>query len=161
MIKNLVVLFSGFGNLGDEAILEGTLTALNSAIEMRKVIILDGYPDAPPKVKKLTMMNNCSYTSLASLLGNRLGRVFKYSGSLIELLSDVKSQKSKPKFSGILWHKGGSGYDEYHGTKGLLMSSSTTLAIRKMFSFGVLGGLSLGFTRTQIGKEVLSRFLRN
>jgi polysaccharide pyruvyl transferase WcaK-like protein len=61
-------------------------------------------------------------------------------------------------YEGVLWHRGCSGYDAYHGSIPLLLSAMGTLSVARLFDLRVLGGLSLGFYRNGFERAIVKRF---
>jgi hypothetical protein len=78
--------------------------------------------------------------------------------SMAQLLSGLKPVVDCGYGEGILWHKGGSGYDGYHGSVPLLLGVMGTLSVARFFSLRILSGLSLGFYRNGFEKTVIKHF---
>jgi len=100
-------------------------------------------------------------------LGSRVCRSLNYVQTSLGLipLSNVVFNRWMRKERGvdkdiILWHKGGSGYDSYHGTRLLATSIVSTTSIASRFPVTVLGGLSMGYTDNAIDRELVKAFLR-
>jgi polysaccharide pyruvyl transferase WcaK-like protein len=74
-------------------------------------------------------------------------------------MTEFSSDRFSIKTEGsILWHKGGSGFDGYHGTVPLFLSAVDTLALAEGFDLRILGGLSLGFYKNNLEKTIIKRF---
>ncbi|AFL66434.1 hypothetical protein Desfe_0530 [Desulfurococcus amylolyticus DSM 16532] len=155
------ILFTGYGNIGDEAILEGTLRAFRQAYpKIRGIAIMDSFSQIPSKIKQIVENSSfkCDYIPLERVLGGKISRISVYSLSIIN--SIIGYNVSRPLIRGILWHRGCSGYDEYHGLGLLISQVVPALSISSKFQYRVLGGLSLGYTRTVLGRKILQKFLR-
>jgi len=162
------ILYSGYGNIGDEMILVGTLNALKR-LGLKHVHIIDSYEELPWKVLIIIQKElkdvHAEYTSINELLGSRIGRILKYSRTSLGLipLNNIafnRKGRNERRAGAILWHRGCSAYDGYHGTKLLATSVVSTASIASRFPITVLGSLSMGYTETAIDRELVKNFLK-
>jgi len=163
------ILYSGYGNIGDEMILVGTLNCLKE-LGLKCTRIIDLYEQVPQKllmIRKELKDMYVEYIGINELLGSRVSRILNYAKTSLGLISLINAifNKLMRKERGvdkdaILWHKGGSGYDSYHGTRLLATSIVSTASIASRFSVTMLGGLSIGHTDNAIDRELVKAFLR-
>jgi len=167
------MLYSGYGNIGDEMILVGTLNCLKR-LGLNCIRVIDLYEQAPLKLlmimrKELKEMY-IRYIGIDELLGSRVSRLLNYvrtSLGLIPLSNTVFNRLVRKERDvedvdegAILWHRGCSGYDSYHGTRLLASSIVSAASIASRFPVTVLGGLSMGYTDNAIDGELVKAFLR-
>jgi polysaccharide pyruvyl transferase WcaK-like protein len=153
----IFILYHGFGNIGDFAIFKGTLKILHQIIPNAEFMVIDSKP-----------LPNRSYDFKIRWLPTRylfgdcvLKRILTSLKSVLQIRPRVSTGGVSMKIgddNSILWHKGGSGYDGYHGTMPLLLSAISTLALAKNFNSKILGGLSMGFYRNNLEKIIIKHF---
>jgi len=164
------ILYSGYGNIGDEMILVGTLNYLKR-LGLNCVRVIDQYEQVPLKLLMTTRKElkdiYTKYTGINELLGSRVSRFLNYVQTSLGLisLSNAVFNRWMKKERGmdediILWHRGCSGYDSYHSTRLLATSIVSTASIASRFPVTVLGGLSMGYTDNAIDRELVKAFLR-
>ncbi|MEM2512161.1 MAG: polysaccharide pyruvyl transferase family protein [Ignisphaera sp.] len=151
--QNIWVLYGGYGNLGDEAIFLGTLSVFKNVNGIEKVKLIDIYPEMPKKLNSFSV----EYVNTGMLLGSREKRALRYSYAPFQLALLHVCKRAGLK--GLLWHRGSSGYDSYHGSRLLVESAISASAIASRFLYRVLGGLSMGFTRNGLERKILQKFL--
>lgn len=149
------ILYSGYGNIGDEAITWGTLRLFKNLGYIKKVRLIDSYPKVPSKFG--LSWPDVDYVNIETIMGSRILRTLKYAFTLPRVIFPRIHQKSEP--GEMLWHRGCSGYDSYHGTRLLLESIVYSSAIALNFSCRVLGGLSTGYTSSELDRNILKKFL--
>jgi len=169
-IPRVNILYSGYGNIGDEMILVGTLKVLKM-LGLKHVNLYDVYEGPPFKLSLIIRkeLNDLyvEYIGVNELLGSRANRILNYAQTALGLMPPVNTvfnrgirKRGRENIDAILWHRGCSSYDSYHGTRHLALSIISTASIASQFLLTVLGGLSMGYTETVIDRELLRAFLK-
>jgi len=153
MKHHVYILSHGFGNIGDFAIFKGTLRVLRGVSPSIKINVIDPLP-----LPKEYLDFHVEWTPYRSLFSNVPNRILSYSISGIRATLGFEIPFHAERREGVLWHRGCSGYDGYHGTLPLLLNTTRTLSITKGFSLRILGGLSLGFYRNSFERTIIKRF---
>jgi polysaccharide pyruvyl transferase WcaK-like protein len=149
----IFILFHGFGNVGDFAIFKGTLRVLREVAPGAGITVVD-----PKPVPNTYLDDYVAWVSYHRLFHGLFERVMAHTVSMAQLVSGLKPVADYEHGEGILWHKGGSGYDGYHGSIPLLLSATSTLSVARLFGYKILGGLSLGFYRNGFEKNIIRNF---
>jgi len=149
----IFILFHGFGNVGDFAIFKGTLRVLREVAPGASITVLDSQP-----VPNTYLDDHVVWIPYHRLFHSLFERVISYTVSMAQLVSGLKPIVGYEHGEGVLWHKGGSGYDGYHGTIPLLLGATGVLSVAKLFGLKILGGLSLGFYRNGFEKTIIRNF---
>jgi len=149
----IFILFHGFGNVGDFAIFKGTLRVLREVAPGADITVVDPLP-----VPNTYLDDHAAWVSYHRLFHGLFGKVVAHTVSIAQLMSGLKPVVGYEGGEGVLWHKGGSGYDGYHGSIPLLLSAMSTMSVARLFSLKILGGLSLGFYRNGFEKSITRNF---
>jgi polysaccharide pyruvyl transferase WcaK-like protein len=149
----ILILFHGFGNVGDFAIFKGTLRVLREVAPGAGITVVD-----PQPVPNMYLDDHVAWVPYHRLFHGLFKRVLAHTVSIAQLVSGLKTVADYEHSEDVLWHKGGSGYDGYHGSFPLLLSATGILSVARLFGLRILGGLSLGFYRNGFEKNVIKRF---
>lgn len=93
----LVSGYYGFGNLGDEAILEQIIAELSRLVQRENIVILSQNPDSTEKTYSVKAVNRWNLRELAGLFGK--AKLFVSGGG--GLYQDVSSVRSVVYYSGL------------------------------------------------------------
>jgi polysaccharide pyruvyl transferase WcaK-like protein len=149
----IFILFHGFGNVGDFAIFKGTLRVLREVAPGADITVVD-----PQPVPNTYLDDHVAWVSYHRLFHGLFERVMAHTVSMAQLVSGLKPVAGYEHGEGVLWHRGCSGYDGYHGSIPPLLSAAGTLSVARLFGFKILGGLSLGFYRNGFEKNIIRNF---
>ena len=149
----IFILFHGFGNVGDFAIFKGTLKVLREVAPGAGITVVDHLP-----VPNTYLDDHVAWVSYRRLFHGLFREVMAHTVSMAQLVSGLKPVAGYEGGEGVLWHKGGSGYDGYHGSIPLLLSAMSTMSVARLFGLKILGGLSLGFYRNGFEKNIVRKF---
>jgi len=149
----IFILFHGFGNIGDFAIFKGTLRVLRKVAPGADITVVDPLP-----VPNTYLDDHVAWVSYYRLFHGLFGKVMAHTVSIAQLVCGLEPVVGFERGEGVLWHKGGSGYDGYHGSIPLLLSAMSTLSVARLFGLKILGGLSLGFYRNGFEKNIVRKF---
>lgn len=149
----LVSGYYGFGNLGDEAILEEIVAELSRLVEREKIVILSQNPDSTAKTYSVKAVDRWKLAELAALFGK--AKLFVSGGG--GLYQDTSSVRSVVYYAGLAFLARAAGVSTIIYAQGVgplkstfaktltrvAISQAKTIAVRDKASFEMLSGWGL------------------